>query len=65
MGAPAGGAAGAGAVDAAVGDDRAVAGQAELADGVLRLTLRTKSYEWEFVPEAGKDFKDSGRSLVH
>lgn len=33
--------------------------------GVLRLTLRTKSYEWEFVPEAGKEFKDSGRSLVH
>jgi acid phosphatase type 7 len=28
--------------------------------GVLKLTLHAKSYEWEFVPEAGKTFHDSG-----
>jgi hypothetical protein len=28
--------------------------------GVLKLTLHAKSYEWEFVPEAGKKFHDSG-----
>jgi hypothetical protein len=28
--------------------------------GVLKLTLHAKSYEWEFVAEAGKTFHDSG-----
>ncbi|MGD0401712.1 MAG: metallophosphoesterase [Candidatus Acidiferrales bacterium] len=28
--------------------------------GVLKLTLRPHSYEWEFIPEAGKTFRDSG-----
>jgi len=28
--------------------------------GVLKLTLHAKSYDWEFVPEAGKSFTDSG-----
>ena len=30
--------------------------------GVLRLTLKTGLYEWEFVPVAGKTFRDSGSS---
>jgi hypothetical protein len=28
--------------------------------GVLKLTLHLKSYDWEFIPEAGKAFRDSG-----
>ena len=28
--------------------------------GVLRLTLKSGSYDWEFVPVAGKSFRDSG-----
>lgn len=28
--------------------------------GVLKLTLHPKSYDWEFIPEAGKTFHDSG-----
>jgi hypothetical protein len=28
--------------------------------GVLKLTLHATSYDWEFIPEAGKDFHDSG-----
>ena len=28
--------------------------------GVLRLTLHSTSYDWKFVPEAGKTFTDSG-----
>jgi Big-like domain-containing protein/calcineurin-like phosphoesterase family protein len=28
--------------------------------GVLRMTLRPTSYEWRFMPEAGKSFSDSG-----
>ena len=28
--------------------------------GVLRLVLHSRSYEWEFVPEAGRTFTDSG-----
>jgi hypothetical protein len=28
--------------------------------GVLKLTLHPTSYEWEFIPEAGKTFTDSG-----
>jgi len=28
--------------------------------GVLRLTLRTDSYDWRFLPVAGSGFSDSG-----
>jgi hypothetical protein len=30
------------------------------ANGVLKLTLHPNGYDWEFVPEAGKTFSDSG-----
>src|SRR5439155_22322168 len=33
--------------------------------GVLKLTLHAASYEWEFVPEAGKTFSDSGTGSCH
>ena len=33
--------------------------------GVLKLTLRPASYEWEFVPVAGKIFTDSGSTGCH
>jgi len=33
--------------------------------GVLKLILHPKSYDWEFVPEAGKSFTDSGTGLCH
>lgn len=33
--------------------------------GVLKLTLHPKSYDWEFVPEAGKTFTDSGTARCH
>jgi hypothetical protein len=33
--------------------------------GVLKLTLHAKSYVWEFVPEAGKTFTDSGSGTCH
>jgi len=33
--------------------------------GVLKLTLREKGYDWEFVPEAGKTFTDSGSGTCH
>src|SRR5258706_2886597 len=33
--------------------------------GVLKLTLHASSYDWEFVPEAGKSFKDSGTGTCH
>ncbi len=28
--------------------------------GVLKLTLHAKNYDWEFIPEAGRTFRDSG-----
>ena len=28
--------------------------------GVLKITLHPNAYEWEFIPEAGKTFRDSG-----
>jgi acid phosphatase type 7 len=31
--------------------------------GVLKLTLHAESYDWEFVPVAGKTFTDSGATL--
>jgi hypothetical protein len=33
--------------------------------GVLKLTLHPTSYEWKFVPEAGKTFTDSGVTTCH
>jgi hypothetical protein len=33
--------------------------------GVLKLKLYPYSYEWQFVPEAGKTFTDSGGGLCH
>ena len=33
--------------------------------GVLKLTLHADSYDWRFVPEAGKTFTDSGTSACH
>jgi hypothetical protein len=33
--------------------------------GVLKLTLHATSYEWEFIPEAGKSFTDSGAAACH
>src|SRR5439155_197200 len=32
------------------------------AHGVLKLTLRESSYEWEFIPDLGQTFADSGRA---
>src|SRR5215212_8435220 len=34
-------------------------------NGVLKLTLHSGSYEWEFVPEKGKTFTDSGTDQCH
>jgi hypothetical protein len=33
--------------------------------GVLKLTLHSSSYDWEFVPQAGKSFNDSGSGTCH
>ena len=33
--------------------------------GVLELTLHSGSYDWQFVPEAGKTFTDSGTQACH
>jgi hypothetical protein len=33
--------------------------------GVLKLQLHAGSYEWEFVPEAGKSFRDFGSRACH
>ena len=33
--------------------------------GVLKLTLHANSYDWQFVPEAGKTFTDSGTTTCH
>jgi hypothetical protein len=33
--------------------------------GVLKLTLHPSSYEWKFVPVAGKTFTDSGSTTCH
>jgi len=33
--------------------------------GVLRLALHPMSYDWQFVPEAGKTFTDSGTTSCH
>lgn len=33
--------------------------------GVLKLTLTPSSYTWEFIPEEGKSFQDSGSGACH
>jgi hypothetical protein len=33
--------------------------------GVIKLTLHPNSYDWQFVPEAGKTFTDSGSQACH
>jgi hypothetical protein len=33
--------------------------------GVLKFTLHTNSYDWQFVPVPGKTFTDSGSSACH
>jgi hypothetical protein len=33
--------------------------------GVMKLTLHSTSYDWQFVPEAGKTFTDSGTTACH
>jgi hypothetical protein len=33
--------------------------------GVLKLTLSPGQYRWEFIPEPGKSFRDSGEDICH
>jgi hypothetical protein len=33
--------------------------------GVLKLTLRSGAYDWQFLPEAGKTYSDSGTTACH
>jgi hypothetical protein len=33
--------------------------------GVLKLTLKPGAYDWQFIPEAGKNFTDSGSGACH
>jgi acid phosphatase type 7 len=33
--------------------------------GVLKLTLKPNGYDWQFIPEAGKSFTDSGSGSCH
>jgi acid phosphatase type 7 len=33
--------------------------------GVLKLTLSPQGYTWEFIPEAGRTFRDSGSDVCH
>jgi acid phosphatase type 7 len=33
--------------------------------GVLKLTLHSHSYDWQFIPQAGKTFRDSGTAECH
>ena len=33
--------------------------------GVLKLTLEANSYDWQFIPEEGKNFTDSGSGVCH
>jgi acid phosphatase type 7 len=37
----------------------------DTAYGVLRLTLHPGTYDWEFIPTAGGDFRDAGSSECH
>jgi hypothetical protein len=40
-------------------------GDTNPAEGVLKLTLHATSYDWEFIPVAGKTFTDSGTESCH
>jgi acid phosphatase type 7 len=33
--------------------------------GVLKFTLHSRGYDWQFIPEAGKSFTDSGSDVCH
>jgi hypothetical protein len=33
--------------------------------GLLKLTLRSTSYDWQFVPVPGSTFSDSGTTACH
>jgi hypothetical protein len=33
--------------------------------GVLKLTLKAGGYDWQFIPEAGKNFVDAGSGVCH
>jgi hypothetical protein len=33
--------------------------------GILKLTLHSGGYDWNFVPEAGKTFTDAGSGTCH
>jgi hypothetical protein len=33
--------------------------------GVLKFTLRSGSYDWEFIPIQGQSFQDSGTGTCH
>jgi hypothetical protein len=33
--------------------------------GVLKVSLHSDSYDWQFVPESGKTFTDSGTTQCH
>ncbi|HET8922428.1 MAG TPA: metallophosphoesterase [Candidatus Acidoferrum sp.] len=33
--------------------------------GVLKLTLKPNAYDWQFIPEAGKNFTDAGSATCH
>jgi hypothetical protein len=33
--------------------------------GVLKLTLKPGTYDWQFIPQAGKSFRDSGHGSCH
>jgi hypothetical protein len=48
---------------------RAIAANSQVRDnsawGVLRMTLRPESYDWQFVPVAGRTFSDSGSDMCH
>jgi len=33
--------------------------------GVLKFTLHSNSYDWQFVPQSGKTFTDSGTTSCH
>lgn len=33
--------------------------------GVLKLTLKANAYDWQFIPEEGKSFTDSGSGVCH
>jgi len=37
----------------------------DTAFGILKLTLRPGSYDWQFLPEPGKSFSDSGSATCH